>query len=103
MQLGGGPFSQGSDWWASVFVAVVAFTSPTCFLLDLGFGQHCRLERFLFIQFDFMIVEKPPDTEAGNESTEGSEDHDEGKAAAFTVLLHGSLKVEGMVALVQLA
>ena len=50
-----------------------------------------------------MIVEKPPDTEAGNESTEGSEDHDEGKAAAFTVLLHGSLKVEGMVALVQLA
>jgi hypothetical protein len=30
-----------------------------------------------------------------------TEDTDDGKAPSFTVLLHGSLKVEGMVAIAQ--
>ena len=39
-------------------------------------------------------------TEGGKEE---DDDPGEGKTAAFTVLLHGSLKVEGMAALIQLA
>ena len=34
--------------------------------------------------------------------TESSDERESDKSAAFTVLLHGSLKVEQMVALVQL-
>ena len=39
----------------------------------------------------------------GESGKEEEEEVGDGKTAAFTVLLHGSLKVESMVALVQLA
>ncbi|KAK2143093.1 hypothetical protein LSH36_878g01004 [Paralvinella palmiformis] len=41
--------------------------------------------------------------ENGGEHVKDEEEDGDGKQAAFTVLLHGSLKVEGMVALTQLA
>ena len=55
---------------------------------------------FLLFEF-FSFIEQ----ENGTVKTENSEDGDdgeEGKTAALTVLLHGALKVESMVAITQL-
>jgi hypothetical protein len=41
--------------------------------------------------------------EAENKKEEEETAQEDGKIPSFTVLLHGSLKVEGMVALVQVA
>ncbi len=58
-------------------------------------------ELFKHIEFLFyFVIEKVSET---NEEGEVAEETEDGKMAAFTVLLHGSLKVEGMVALTQVA
>ena len=45
--------------------------------------------------------EEPKEGETREDKDEGEDAQEEGKAAAFTVLLHGALKVGGMVAIVQ--
>ena len=48
-----------------------------------------------------MFVTESTDTDKAK--TEEEEAQDDGKVPSFTVLLHGSLKVEGMVALTKVA
>ena len=51
----------------------------------------------------FCHISSTDSTESDKAKAEDDEAMDDGKVPSFTVLLHGSLKVEGMVALTKVA
>ena len=59
------------------------------------------IQNILTILLYVMFVTESTDTDKAK--TEEEEAQDDGKVPSFTVLLHGSLKVEGMVALTKVA